>query len=320
MFYKRLFVAFFLGFISIMALAVGLLWLIDPVEIFGSPIIQGFNDQKVREGLVLDVVKPYQYIRTRPDVLYIGNSRVYVGLGPVPGDNVKAYNMGQSSMSMPDMLDYLKFCCMYHKPKVIYIGLDIEQFGKENYFLEREGYSKDRLNNLMSCKTILEQYYYLLQDGIMFGSIEYMEEVVKASYTSSDHCPLFYAGCDLKRGLSDGRDQDIYDVVLESFHEKYYRWEYEPQSMIKFKEIVTFLNEQDVKVVYFFNPISKDLLDIQDINGLTSVYSSIKKEVSDFVEVTDFATVNDITSDLSNFYDPSHYRIRAGVKILENLH
>ena len=315
MLYRRL-VLFFIGAISALTiLAVGLLVLIDPVSLLGSPVIAGFNNQKEKEGNVLDVVKPYQYIRTKPKELYIGSSRVYVGLGPVPNDGIDAYNMGASSLSLPDMLECLRFSCAVHKPETVYMGLDFFQFGKEYYSFRQKGFAKDRLYKLEKSQSNIALTCLMVEDALPFARKEYLLGCYKASKRNKEGYPLFYRGCDLKRGLAEKTNEDAYKSTMESYAKTYERWDYEPKSLLKLQEIVQFLHEQDVKLYLFFNPISYDFQCLIREKGKQNEFERIKKEVAKIHKVYDFAVPSEITMTRSNYYDASHYRIDVGKRI-----
>lgn len=315
MLYRRL-VILFVGLIGVLSFfSLGLLWFIDPVSLFGSPVVDGVNNQKNKEGIVLDIVKPYQYLRIRPKELYIGTSRVYVGFGPVPGDGVDAYNIGASSLTLPDMLEYLKYCCAVHRPEVVYVGLDFMQFGEGNYHRRREGFSDDRLKRLAKWNNRLSRSLFMIEDSLPFARIDYLIGCYKASRAGKEEKPLFYRGCDLKRGLAEKPNEDEYKYTMESYAKTYERWDYEPESLLKLQEIVQFLHEQDVKLYLFFNPISYDLQCLIREKGKQNEFERIKKEVAKIHKVYDFAVPSEITMKRSNYYDASHYRIDVGKRI-----
>ena len=113
----------------------GTLIVVDPLGIWHFPIIKGFNNYKVSQPAYLDFFKPYEYRMVKPDVVFLGSSRVYVGLCPddYPDESVKVYNMGMSSLSIRDAYQYLKFMIRVHKPKKVYLGLDFFQFDSHNF-------------------------------------------------------------------------------------------------------------------------------------------------------------------------------------------
>ena len=134
MIYRRWFLGTVLGIFCVVLLLAGAAWLIDPIELWESPVIHGFNHIKPKQAAFLDVFKPFQVRRHAPEIVYIGTSRVYVGFRP----EENAYNMGGSSLSLSDMQAYLRFIYSLHAPKRVFIGLDFFQFGHENMTLQRE--------------------------------------------------------------------------------------------------------------------------------------------------------------------------------------
>ena len=99
MIYRRWFLGTVLGIFCVVLLLAGTAWLIDPIELWESPVIRGFNHIKPKQASFLDVFKPFQVRRHAPEIVYIGTSRVYVGFRP----EENAYNMGGSSLSLSDM-------------------------------------------------------------------------------------------------------------------------------------------------------------------------------------------------------------------------
>ena len=130
----------------------GSLIIVDPLGIWHFPIIKGFNNYKVSQPAHLDFFKPYEYRLIKPDVVFLGSSRVYVGLCPddYPDKSVKVYNMGMSSLSIRDAYQYLNFMIKVHKPKKVYLGLDFFQFDSHNFYDSRQGFSQVRLNKIAS--------------------------------------------------------------------------------------------------------------------------------------------------------------------------
>ena len=73
-----------------------LAYIINPIGIWGGPVIYGFNHYKTKQSLYEDVFKPYEIMRIQPDVVYIGSSQVDQGfdLTTVKTNDECSYNMG----------------------------------------------------------------------------------------------------------------------------------------------------------------------------------------------------------------------------------
>ena len=65
----------------------------------------------------------------------------------------------------------------------------------------------------------------------------------------------------------------------------------------------------NVSVVLFFNPVSVDLLALQDVCQVADRYSEIKKAVANLHPVYDFAWLNSLTLGLDKYWlDGAHYQ------------
>ena len=97
--HKRFFIGVFCLCLVFQFARFALAYMIDPIGMCGSSVIRGFNHYKIKQGGYLDVYKPYEYIREKPDILYIGASQMYVGFEPVCESRPakKVYSMGLSS-------------------------------------------------------------------------------------------------------------------------------------------------------------------------------------------------------------------------------
>ena len=78
-----------------------ILYFVDPISIWGMEKINGFNHYKIHQREYLDVFKPYEVERIQPNIVWIGSSRVFVGFQM--NEMEKEYNMGTSSLTLPDI-------------------------------------------------------------------------------------------------------------------------------------------------------------------------------------------------------------------------
>lgn len=320
MYYKKTLYTWLIIAFSVIFIFISLYIIVDPVNILGSPVIQGLNHQKIKEGSFLDIVKPYQYLRATPDEVYIGSSRIYVGLGPVPGDEINAYNMGLSGLSLPDMQHYIEFICETNPPKTLYVGLDFFQFGKENYNMKRRGYSLQRLQ-ILAEHNKTKYFQCLLEDALPFCKTEYVAATMISSYKEKyNEQPLFYNGCDLRRGLSEFNSEEA-GYVLTSFDRQYREWEFEPESIETFKEIENYLRNKNIRVYYFINPISTELAAVMCKYNRDKDFENIKGILREICSMTDFSSADYRgMQENINFYDYSHYNIQIGKSILKEIH
>lgn len=316
---------FFLGVIAICALALSaqlvLAYWIDPIGIWGAPIVHGFNHYKIKQGVYLDVCKPYEYIREKPDILYIGASKMYVGFEPICKSHPekKVYTMGLSSLSLPDMREYLRFVYKVYKPKVIYMGLNPEDFGAKMYYGKREGYSKERLARLAG--NCLEYLGQAIEDSMSLHDMYWL--TVRTSWGHEKEDAPFLRGWDVQRGTADKLEPKAYYIYLWRVIDRDFKdWEYVPEAQECLRDIVNEAREAGVPLVAFFVPSSVDRYAMVELMGCGLDYQQSKHAAAEVLPIYDFAVVNELTTDRkANFYDAGHFRAPLGEKLkgcLEN--
>lgn len=300
--YRRWFYSTVLGIFCAVFVIAGAAWLVDPIELWEAPMIRGFNHIKPKQAVNLDVFKPFQVRRHRPEIVYIGTSRVYVGFRP----EENAYNMGGSSLTLPDMRAYLRFIYSQHVPERVFLGLDLFQFSCE-YMGERA--EQKRLNALQNGTVA-----YLGEAWeTSLGMTEYLKETIGSSYNNRDKEPEWERGWDVKRGARTDVDAKMYYGNLHSYYKTYKNFVYDPGAIICLRDILEEAKEHGVEIVMFFNPVSVDLLALQAICDRAEVFRSIKKEVATLHPIYDFAWASPLAIDREGVWlDGSHYHCRTG--------
>lgn len=287
----------------------GTLVVVDPLGIWHFPIIKGFNNYKVSQPAYLDFFKPYEYRMVKPDVVFLGSSRVYVGLCPddYPDESVKVYNMGMSSLSIRDAYQYLKFMIRVHKPKKVYLGLDFFQFDSHNFYGSRQGFSQVRLNKIAS--NWLSYMMFKMQETA--GLRGMIKPTILKSQEDADTI-LFNKGWDVKRGSALGTNEDAYIHTLISFLKTYQQVSLCDESFTCLEKIIKIARAEEIDLVLFFNPISADLLSLIWVTEQYDNFKSVKKRVAEMADYYDFAFINNLTKDKKSFYDASHYKKIVG--------
>jgi hypothetical protein len=280
-------------------------FIVDPIGIWGTQDIPGVNQNKVKQSSYLDVFKPYEASRLKPDIVWIGTSRVYVGFTMDKSSN--EYNMGASSLSLTDIKKYLHFIYNENKPRKVYLGLDLLQFDKENLETPRVGFSDKRLDAIN--KGYITKTAMKIQDSM--GIIKDVPVTIKNSRNDKEY--YFLLGQDIKRGHSDEVDPDSYYSTIEQYTNTYKKFSYSPDAMKCLRDIVSEANDNDVELVLFINPASVDLQLLQHIYGRQEKFFNIKKEIASFHPVYDFCWINQYdTNRTKYYYDASHFRSPYG--------
>ena len=289
-----------------MFLLAGVVWLVDPIEIWEAPIIRGFNHIKPKQVTFLDVWKPFQVQRHAQETIYIGTSRVYVGLRP----EENAYNMGGSSLSLPDIRECMRFIYSQHIPKKVFIGLDLFQFSRENMAWRQKGFSEERLENFRKGGTVwLDEAW-----ETSLGMILYLKQTVRSSFENRDKQKEWERGWDVKHGVRTDVDEKEYYHVLHSYYGKTYtKFDFDPDALLCLQDILDEAEARGVKVILFFNPVSVDLLALQSICGRSGDFQRIKHDLAVLHPVYDFAWASSLAFDREGVWlDGSHYHYPIG--------
>lgn len=307
--FKRLvFLWFFLVSLGLI-LFVGGLILVDPLGIWGAPTIKGFNNYKVKQPQNLDLFKPYQYRMMKPEVVFLGSSRVYVGLAPkdYPEKGVRVYNMGFSSLSLKDSLQYLHFMIKSHKPRKVFLGLDFFQFNLANAERMRSGFSQKRLDAISG--SFLSYLIAKLEESS--GLRKFVKETVLKSRENKDAL-LFLDGWDVKRGSALNWNDLSWEFYLKSFMKSYTSFVLSGKNFDYIKAIVEICRSNEISLEVFFNPVSADLLALLWFSGKYKEFENVKRSVAEITPFKDFAVMSQITENDENFYDASHYKSITG--------
>lgn len=306
-FVKAWIVTMLIGIIGL----VGIVVLVDPLNILNTPMIVGLNHYKDKEGNYLDLVKPYQVINYLPKVIFIGSSRVYVGWHPsLSGykDN-DVYNLGGSSLSLPDIESYLDYVYVVSKPEQVFLGLDFFQFGEGSIKKQRQGFSKELLADLSNENWIVRKWTAWCKSYEVRNTIW---GIMKGSFRHRKDSPTFIRGWDVRRGSAE-RNIKEYTYVLQSYRKTYSQFRYDLKSMEYIERIVSKAKKLNVRLHIFFNPMERELYNLLCSYGHEEQFKKIKKQVwiiAGIVHELEHIEKYNTRKDL--FYDASHYNAKLG--------
>ena len=292
--------------------------IVDPIDLLGMPILKGINNNKDRQqDRFLDVFKPYQVVKYKPEVIFIGSSRVYYALqAELDGyEDEKVYNMGFSSLPFDNMEKYLDFVYKINKPQKIFIGLDLFQFGKDNFNNTKRNFSQTRLDKLSNC-TDSEILIESLKENFQVAYLTL--GTMRHSFRQKDNLKIYERGWFASHGSRLEVNYEEYYNTINNFANIYRNWVYEEASVIFLKRILEKARQNNVDVYVFFNPISVDLIALIKLSGLDDDLSQIKQEVVELAGIVyDFNYINEFTTNRRElFVDASHSNSKYG-KVLK---
>ncbi len=269
--------------------------------------------------------KPYQLASNNYKVIFVGTSRVYVGMKPVyrgfRDDSV--YNFGFSSLSLINTEKYLDYIYQTQKPEKVFLGLDLFQFSKKWYSFSPKTFSEERLEwiGLINDVPLIKGFKYLfaLKDNLELKDV--LQPTFDASNKNCNTSKYFVRGWDKSRGAASGINKKEYYASINSFAKTYSEYEYQDEALLTLNNIKEKAKRNNVQLIVFFNPISVDLHALLNIYGLDEELERVKREVVDcFGIVYDFNFVNECTINRQEFYyDASHYNYKFGELIKEDI-
>lgn len=317
--YKH-FVVWFTGIsISLIVSYCAVLCIIDPLGIFNIVSIKGINNYKGVQNNYIDVWKPYEIKDKKPDIIFIGSSRVFqvVDVRSYKTDCI-IYNAGFSGLSIKDMDAYIDMICKVKKPKKIYIGLDLFQFGNNNFSRDRLGFSINRLNNIINKNNTI--FLCKMQDSLSIdfkNIIRTMIVSMKNINKQSDFINGYYNN---DYNISLNVDKLGYYRSLNQYNREYIEWTYSDKSMEYLKKILKKADQNDIEVIVYFNPVSIELMSLMRIYEIDDDLEKIKRDVTSICGVVyDFNFTNEDVINKKYFIDASHVNKLFGDFIIEDL-
>ena len=293
------------------------LYAVDPVAIWNAQIVKGINNVKLKQDNFSDVYVPYDYRRYKPDVVYVGTSKVQTGF--VPDANENGYNMGMPGISLPKIRRYLQFAYAVHRPHTVYLGLDFIFFSRDNFFelnrQARPSFSEQRLDAVSMSRATA--FFSALKDSM--GFLQYVPDTLRTSADNKDADVLYERGWHKSAGSMPSVIKEAYYATFNVTTQKtkfFKNFSYADESMECLADILQDAINAGVEVVVFFNPMNVDEHTLMYLGGHESCWNDIKVKVANLCRVYDFDFVNERTKDVKhNYLDFLHYRASYGNEI-----
>lgn len=317
--YKRFFLGILSGFFAIQMIWIFFAYFVDPIGIWGAPIIRGFNHYKTKQSRYEDVFKAYEIMRVNPDIVIVGASQVERGFSieNVSVTEGQSYNFGINDSRLWDLREYLRFIYKTCKPRIIYLAISPRFFSKPHYWneqellLKRSTFSTGRLQNLAG--NPLQYGYQILKDTVGIPYDAWIQTIVDSRKHISDR-NIFRFGWNSKQSSTYGiTSKKYYYSQLYNFCRGDEIIDYSPEAMECFANIVQEAKENKVVLHIFFGPYTVDLNAILRLSGEEAKLQYIKRMVSSITPVYDFDIVSDLTTNRNDyFFDGAHFRPSLG--------
>lgn len=330
------YIAFFFLFSIGLSTLVGMFNLIVNPYLYFSPSIDlpGFNDRKYFAGIDgFRIWKSQRISDDQYDAVFIGSSRVMVGLNPDDAAELKTFNLGLPMTNILELDLVSSYVARQAHLKEVIIGLDFLLFSDRraihpSYY--RSHFSGDRL--------LGDQ----LTDVLSLRSTLTSVSTVGANLASVD-LPCMQSNGFLPRTTSAVPVRERFDRVLtQNFlinPETYANYHYSSELMDHFRAMLERLMDSGKRVRVFISPVhARQLLVVQELglwntykqwlSDVTRVVSEVSHATGQCIPLIDFGGFNRYTQEpiphgdtreMAWYFESSHYRHELGRLLLRQL-
>ncbi|MEM6428281.1 MAG: hypothetical protein AAF708_03505 [Deinococcota bacterium] len=283
------------------------LWRESPVWVDGqNPVLS--HKMRFSKGL--------QVVRRQPEVVFVGSSRVQVGINPADLVGVNAYNLGIESLRAYEMRAYVEHLLNWTDTQHIVIGLDFLAFLDRNPSY-MEGFNHD-----------LGNYKFLLSG---FGTALFSRSAIEDSVTAWEHS-LIPGGEWSRSGYMHiaYRSRQFAENLAAYMRDNTYSAPYSGNAIMYLEDIITLTKQQGVTITLFITPVHDEQFKVMAEAGQLESYdlwyaAVVMLAQEQGVTLWDFTQENfymnsDITQGSNTYYlDKSHYTHTMGRVMLERM-
>ena len=325
---------------------------IDPYLRFGTPRMRGLSQYKPEAIGQVRMAKTYGVCRDNFRTLFLGNSRVDVGLSPqsefLPTDRKPAYNLGQPGTGTEVASLYFDHAVRHYCPTTAIIGVDflsfLEESDRPNIDLAADKtYSRlDSSQESGSWKLIRAK----IQDAVS-AALSLSATTDSFSTMARQHLPPV-ADLD-EHGFNSG-DGYLKLIRVEGQHslfrqkneevvakcQRRFAPDFNQSSEIEaLDHLMKKCRESETETIVFIHPYHADLLDIFFATGQWDEFEAWKRDLAQLCEshgvaLWDFAYYCDPTTEpvphskdrqtvMNGYWESGHYRNTLGAKMMRRM-
>lgn len=342
--YRKFFFAFFLFLMVFVGFCLFLNFKMDPYDIWGNHSLIGINHVKNGQANHERLLKTFAVMRLRPKTLFLGSSRTRIGLDPrhpIFSSRREVYNLGISAVNMEELTKLFEHA-FANQPQLEEVVLGLDFFMFNELHKNRPDFDEELVGRTrVPLKTMLEPLFSndalkaswdtflfnrstpskrsgIRPDGMedIYVTEEFAQEGNK--YENGEHAaPLsrkdFFGGS-IRFHLS-GRDPDNY---------LYGAYRYSQSAFQYLARMVKICQEKKIRLILFISPSHAIEWEIIRITGLWREFEKWKGFVAALHPFWDFSGYNSVTTEeiseeMKNYADHSHYLPRVGNWVLNRL-
>lgn len=339
--YTRYFAVAALSLSLVLVILGGFNILIDPYNIFKTPIIKGINNIKNERA---HITEPYRMISRSYDTLVVGSSRVQAIFceditAIAPELNTDCINVSTPHAYFPWLVNLVRHANRIRPVKRIIFGLDFFGFNMTgNVFKPAD---EERLLNVPG-KSDLTLINDALRQLFASGTTDLSIKSLISSYQSASIKQSTSTATTSSYESPENIFISFYPGVLGYYNNYSFSGpKGKPSSLQYFQDFLDFCIQENIQVYFFISPVHSIMLDIFQKHDLWTKYTQWEKALTAMVAnanaslpsplfvLWDFSGYNSITTTQiyndDNIYtpneyyaDPFHYKRIVGRVMLES--
>jgi len=330
--WKKFTTQIFIAILILILLIIAFTWVVDPFDIFDSPKISHFNDNKPKVGRHSRIHKAIVVQKIKPKILFLGTSRTEEGMDPNNQNfaTILVYNCAISA-GLPIEYEYYANEAIKNGAKHIIIGADFFAFYSKD--LLHAGFDKEVFNGSVPLK------YFLSLDAFE-SSIKTVGSKKLTEYLETGRVNPILLQADLN-------DMGGYRKSFQVNEKKYFLSHYgnifsktQTAHWKAFERILDKAYQNNVKVTVFISPSHARQWEVLDLAQGYKIFEDFKRRVITINEkeafknekqpfvVWDFTGYHQLTSvtvpddpkaKMQWYWDSSHYTKELGDIILDRM-
>ncbi len=313
-------------------------WFVDPYGMYWSPVIERVNANKVESGTRTRVTKKHVISKVKPNIVFIGNSRIEMGINP--GNpvikNRAVYNYGIPGLSLQAQFQNA-YNQLSHNDnlEIMLLSIDYLDFLYNEVTLaqplppEAQVFS---INSSDSLESLKEQLPLVLSLDSTISSVRtvYGQNAIKSSITRLGYndaksfiSTMQFEG---KRPLFKQKlEQLIARLDGKGFRHKSPKWKTLDSNIQALQNLLQLADQKGVDLKLFINPYHYSYLHLLSDMGYWHDFKDWKKTLATSLEkddIYDFSILSNYTLEqvelnrphqqMKWFWEPAHYKSELG--------
>lgn len=299
--------------------------LVDPFGIWKVWHNKSVNIYKPEQEKHERLYKAIEIINIKPSIIFIGTSRVLIGLDPSHYSETHrepVYNAAVTSARMNEILSYFKHA-LQNQPdlKQVIIGIDFYIFNRietnRPYFpSDQIGKKHITFNNFIKTTASLDA---------LISSIQ----TVKSNWDNPTHSSFEPNGKWSEISLLNkyGKITDLKSFTSINglnINDTYTTYEISQERIENFRELVSICRNKNIDIKVFISPSHVTDMEAIRASGKWQEFETLKRLLCDITPIWDFSGFNSITTESITperqyYWDSSHYKKDVGNMILDKM-